>query len=740
VNYRSSSSWLLRCGLVVLLLPIFTGVIHAADVPSGFTDTRVVGNLTGPTAMAFAPDGRLFVAEERGTLRIIKNGVLLPTPFLSVNTDITGERGLLGVAIDPDFATNRFVYIYYTARTSPRRNRVVRYTANGDVAVAGSQVTLLELDNLNAGIHNGGAIHFGPDGMLYIAVGDNSVSSNAQSLSTVLGKMLRINKDGTIPTSNPFYTSTTGRNRTIWALGLRNPYTFAFDPASSMMFINDVGQDMWEEINDGVAGANYGWPTTEGPTSDPRFRGPRYAYRHSGSGLTGCAITGGTFYNPPANAYPAKYVGNYFFADYCSGWIAALNPATGNTVEIFATGGNAIVDLQVDDAGALYYLERGDGGTGVGGVYRITYDESGPGITTQPANVTVPVGSTATFTVAASGSGPFSYQWQKNSVNITGATSASYTTPPTQASDNGAGFRVIVSNDAGSITSSTAILTVTVSNAPTATITQPATGTLYSGGMTINFAGTGTDPEDGTLPASAFTWRVDFHHDTHLHPFLNGSGSRSGSFIIPTTNETSANVWYRIHLEVRDSTGQIGSTFRDVLPRKSMITLATSPAGLQLTLDGQPTGATTFEGVVGIQRTIGAAATQTLGGVSYEFVSWSDGGAATHNISTPASATTYTATYRQATTCAMPGAPQNLVGTMSGTTLTLRWNPPATGQPTSYRVEYGTTPGQTLQSQTVPGSTTTLSGTVPPGQSFFRLRAVNSCGTGPASNEVMVQR
>jgi glucose/arabinose dehydrogenase len=736
------ASWLLRSGLVALLLQLFAGVIQAAEVPSGFTDALLAGGLTGPTSMAFAPDGRLFVTEERGRLRIIKNGVLLTTPFLTVSVDYMGERGLLGVAIDPDFAINRFVYVYYTVPSTPRRNRLSRFTANGDVAVPGSEAVLLELDNLNSENHNGGAIHFGPDGMLYVAVGDNAVGTNAQSLSTVLGKILRINKNGTIPSSNPFYTSTTGKNRAIWALGLRNPFTFAFDPGSSLMFINDVGQATWEEIDDGVVGANYGWPTTEGPTSDPRFRGPRYAYRHDSGALTGCAITGGTFYNPATNAFPSRYDGNYFFSDYCSGWIAALNPAAGNSVEIFATGGDAIVDLQVNDAGVLYYLTRGDGGPRAGGVHTITYDGSGPGITTQPADTTVPLGGTATFTVAASGSGPFSYQWRKNGVNIAGATMSSYTTPPAQQSDNGASFRVVVSNAAGSITSSAAILTVTLSNAPTAAITQPAAGTLYTAGMTFNFAGTGTDPEDGTLPASAFTWRVDFHHDTHLHPFMNGSGVRSGSFTIPTTGETSANVWYRINLEVRDSTGQTNSTFRDLLPRKSMMTLATSPAGLQLTLDGQPTGAATVEGVVGIQRILGAPATQTMGGISYEFVSWSDGGAATHTISTPPSSTTYTATYRQTTPgCTVPGPPLNLVGVVSGTTLTLRWSPPATGpQPTSYRVEYGAASGETQASGTLPGSATSASGTLPPGQSFLRLRSVNSCGTSPASNEVMAQR
>ena len=167
----------------------------------------------------------------------------------------------------------------------------------------------------------------------------------------------------------------------------------------------------------------------------------------------------------------------------------------------------------------------------------------------------------------------------------------------------------------------------------------------------ISYAGTASDPEDGALPASAFTWRVDFHHDAHSHPFMpSTSGVTSGSFTIPTTGHTETNVWYRVVLTVSDAGGLTQTTFRDVLPRKTNLTIATNPAGLQLRLDGQPTATPlTFESVVGIQRGLEAPATQLSGGTTYEFVSWSDGGAAIHTISTPAAATTYTATYRIAT-------------------------------------------------------------------------------------------
>jgi glucose/arabinose dehydrogenase len=355
---------------------------HAATLPAGFTESQFGSNLNGtPTAMAFAPDGRLFVCLQTGQLRVIKNGTLLATPFVSLTVDSSGERGLLGVAFDPNFASNQFVYLYYTTSASPIHNRISRFTANGDVVVSGSEVVLVDLDNLStAQNHNGGAIHFGPDGKLYAGVGENGNSANAQTLANRLGKILRYNPDGTIPTDNPFFNTATGANRSIWALGLRNPFTFAFQPGTGRMFINDVGQDTWEEINDGIAGSNYGWPTCEGvclPTNG-NFRDPLFQYSHGSSSTTGCAIVGGAFYNPPVNQFPASYLRKYFFADLCSGWIRYFDPATASASG-FASGLNMPVDLQIGPDGCLYYLARGNSGQ----VFRVSATPS------QPLNVAV---------------------------------------------------------------------------------------------------------------------------------------------------------------------------------------------------------------------------------------------------------------------------------------------------------------------------------------------------------------
>ncbi len=432
-------------------------ITHAATLPTGFTETQISG-FSNPTAFEIAPDGRIFVCQQGGQLRVIKNGTLLATPFLSLTVDSAGERGLLGVAFDPNFHANQFVYVYYTATTTPRHNRVSRFTANGDIAVANSEVVILDLENLSTATnHNGGAIHFGSDGKLYIAVGDNANSANAQTLNNRLGKMLRINADGSIPSDNPFFNSASGVNRSIWALGLRNPFTFAFQPGTTRMFINDVGQNTWEEINDGIAGSNYGWPATEGPTSNPSFRSPLFSYGHGSGPTTGCAIAGGAFYNPTTIQFPATFVGKYFFADLCSGWIRLMNPAN-NTVEGFATGISQPVDLKVSSDGSLYYIARG-----ASSVFRVQFQNTGtaPGITSHPLNQNVEEGQPATFSVNVTGSTPLSYQWQRNSVDISGANGSSYTIPSTLLSDNGAKFCCLVSNSAGSVLSNEATLTVT---------------------------------------------------------------------------------------------------------------------------------------------------------------------------------------------------------------------------------------------------------------------------------------
>ena len=620
----------------------------AQTLPAGFSQV-FMGNVTSPTAMAFAPDGRLFILEQAGTVRIFKNGAVLAQPFVTLSVNSSGERGLLGIAFDPSFSTNNFIYLYYTL-SSAANNRISRFTANGDVAVAGSEVQILNLDPLSTATnHNGGTMQFGPDGKLYVGVGENAFGANAQNLDTYLGKILRINADGSVPAGNPF-TSGSSQKQRLWEYGLRNPYTIAFQPGTGRLFVNDVGQNTWEEINDAtVGGKNFGWPDAEGNSSNILYTNPIYAYSHGSGSGQGCAITGGTFFNPPSTNYPALYIGKYFYIDYCNNWIDVLT-LSGSTAtrSSFATGiaGNPVSIITGND-GNLYFLSRGSSA-----LYKITYTGSQqPVITNQPQSISVSEGNAATFSVTATGATPLSYQWRKNAVIITGATSSTYTISSVSTGSAG-NYSVVVSNTAGTVTSNDATLTVTQANQkPTATITIPAAGALYRAGTVINFSGTGTDPEDGTLADASFKWFVVFYHASHTHPGPTAqSAVKSGSFSIPNTGETATNVFYRLYLVVTDSKGAVDTVYTDIKPRLSTITLNTSPQGLQVTLDGQPfTTPLNFLSVEGMQRIIGTPSPQIFQGSRYNFTNWSNAAAQTQTIITATDNIAYTAYFTSAT-------------------------------------------------------------------------------------------
>jgi glucose/arabinose dehydrogenase len=629
-----------------------------ASVPAGFTETEVAGGLTGPAALDIAADGRVFFAEQSGTIRVVQDDHLLSAPFADLSTEVdgTGERGMLGIALDPNFNINRYVYVYYTANAPTSHNRLVRLTAdptNPNVMVPGSEKVLLEFPSLGSAIwHMGGSVQFGPDGKLYISVGDHQQPTEAQNLTSVFGKILRVNTDGSIPSDNPFYSQTTGINRAIWALGLRNPYTTAFQPGTGRFFLNDVGQDTWEEIDDGFAGANYGWPGTEGDFTQgsfPTYTRPLYAYQHT---ATRAAITGGAFYNPLTNQFPAQYVGKYFFFDFGSGEMWTLDPAT-RAVTTFATGLIFANGMDVSPDGSIYYVTRGadtsgQPSIGTGGVFKIAYSlDVAPSIAQQPQPVLVSINQPATFSVSAAGSSPLSYQWFRGDSEIPDATNRTYTLPSAALSDTGATFRVRITNGTGSILSDPATLTVTTNQTPTATILTPNISATYRAGDMISFSGSGFDPETGNLPASALTWRVDFHHHDHLHPFMpSTSGISSGSFTIPTSGETDPDVWYRIHLTVTDPFGLKQDVYRDVVPVTANLTINTSVPGLQVLLDGQPhTGPFTAPGVVGLMRSLDVPLQQDLNGKSYVFTGWSDGSATDHTFAFPSTDTMLTANF-----------------------------------------------------------------------------------------------
>jgi uncharacterized repeat protein (TIGR03806 family) len=353
-----------------------------AKLLPGFGQQTMAGGLTGATGMAVAPDGRIFICEQTGTLRLVKDGRLLVEPVLSLEVDSYWERGLIGVALDPEFTQNGCVYVVYVAANPYPHHRVSRFTLVGDRIDPATEKLLLAGDDqtqmggaVPAG-HQGGGIHFGGDGKLYIGIGEQTAGAPSQRLDTFLGKLLRINRDGSIPEDNPFYVKAKGKYRAIWCYGLRNPFAFAVQPRTGRMLINDVGGSRYEEINQATPGANFGWPIAEGPTARPELTSPLYAYSLGGKQ----SIAGGTFYDSQHKQFPHQYQGKYLFAEYMHGWIKTLDPERPHDVQDFATGLPGPVDLRVAPDGGLYVLCRDAWvkddkfQANTGSLVRITYD------------------------------------------------------------------------------------------------------------------------------------------------------------------------------------------------------------------------------------------------------------------------------------------------------------------------------------------------------------------------------
>jgi glucose/arabinose dehydrogenase len=381
-------------------------------LPMGFTETKIsaAGSLSSTTAMEFSATGELFVLEQTGSVKLLFNDTTTVTS-LTLQVDSAGERGLLGLAFDPTYdgagENPDYVFLYYTVPradvNTPAHNRVSRFEVTGAGTSSPSFTNETVLRDLPAEDednnpttdgdtnHNGGTLRVW-NNKLFVAVGDHNYDEQgqanhvAQTLTTPFGKLLRLNLDGTNPSDNPHFNANTPDDwaGAVWARGLRNPYKFDIQPSDGKIFINDVGESAWEEINLGEAGANYGWAGSNGsvwegfespPPSFTNYRDPLLAYDHSGSTAPtpgAVAITGGVFY--PANSqFGSNYAGHYFFIDYLGGFIREFNPAnpgsvtTPDTSNGFASGATTLgVDLRVDAAGNLYYLTRG-------AVYRYSY-------------------------------------------------------------------------------------------------------------------------------------------------------------------------------------------------------------------------------------------------------------------------------------------------------------------------------------------------------------------------------
>jgi glucose/arabinose dehydrogenase/phosphatidylethanolamine-binding protein (PEBP) family uncharacterized protein len=570
------SSRALGCALA---LTVGAASASAATLPSGFSETTFSG-ITNPTALAIAPDGRVFVSQQCGAIRVIKNGAVLSTPFASISVSCSDERGLHSIAFDPNFSTNGFVYVRYT-RASPLNNVIGRLQASPPSSDTGSGLTVLFTVPFNGSTqryHHGGGLVVGNDGKLYSSFGDH-LSGSGQNLNNLWGKVVRINLDGSIPTDNPFYGTTSGDNRAIWAYGFRNPFTMAIQPGTGRMHVNDVGNSASggrEEVNNLTRGTNYNWPNSEGPGS---------FFNYAAASQGGNAIVGGGFYNPTNVHFPSSYVGRYFFADYGGGWIRSImGSGSAGSLTGFASGISGPTDVEAANDGTLWYTARNSSN-----VRRICFGTcpSGPVITPTPTPTTPPT--------------------------------VTPTPTPTSAPNT----------------------------LPNPAITAPPTGTQYKGGDNVSFAGTCTDAEDGTVATGGFAWDIVFHHNTHTHPGVQFNGVAGGSFELPADGEWDPDQWWRINFTCTDSQGGSRTVTRDVLPRTHTLTLNTSPSGLQVAADGV-TGASpqTPQAVAGMKRILDTNAPQSMGGTTYYFQSWSDGGPKRHDIFMPDAPASFTASFQ----------------------------------------------------------------------------------------------
>ncbi len=357
---------------LLLSLPALPACAAPAPAPAqatGIALKRVASGLSDPLYVTTpAGDPRLFVVEQTGRIRILKAGRLLPGPFLDLTDRVRsgGEQGLLSVAFHPRYAANGYLYVNYTDRQG--HTRIVRFTVSRDPdradPASAKEILMIEQPFSN---HNGGLVMFGPDGMLYVGMGDGGSGGDpfghGQNRATLLGKMLRLDVDHgdpyAVPPDNPF-VGRAGMRGEIWAYGLRNPWRFCFDPPTGLLYIADVGQNRWEEIDiapSDRAGLDYGWNVMEGNhcfgSNDCDRTGrvtPVVEYGHS----DGCSITGGFVYR--GKRMP-DLVGHYFYTDYCDGWIRSFKYERGVVTghrEWRKLGPGKVTSFGQDAAGELY--------------------------------------------------------------------------------------------------------------------------------------------------------------------------------------------------------------------------------------------------------------------------------------------------------------------------------------------------------------------------------------------------
>lgn len=683
--------------LSLALLLTSTGLAPApaapegSSLPSGFIETGVI-SIGGETltALAFAPDGRLLITTQDGQLRVYQNSALEPAPALDFTTQwpptnricSNFERGLLGVAVDPDFTTNNYIYLYYTynkANACPAStvvNRVSRFVLPADNAIVTTTETVL-IDNIPStnGNHNAGDVHFGLDGLLYASAGDAGTGgSNARTRANLAGKILRVTRDGDIPVDNPYLGDGGSRRcgdpagvppgsgpcQEIVAFGLRNPFRFAFRPNSNEFYINDVGQNTWEEIDLGQIGADYGWNCREGAHTytncnpvPPNMVDPIHEYNHN----IGCnVITGGAFV--PNGVWPSAYDDHYLFTDAGCGRIWRLDPMMGGYTQTdFATGAsipNHMIFGPYSNTVSLYYA----GGSQVRRIDYVGSENRSPTAQLMASPTAGPAPLFVTFDATGSDDAdgdPLTFDWDfGDGTTLTGT--ANITTTHVYTTGGVLTATLIVRDNQGGASAPALIQIQPGNSAPTPTITAPLTSTLFAVGETITLTGSATDAEDGALPDSSLTWEVLIHHidvvnpgNAHTHTYLPSTVGNGITLTAPAPEDLNATPlgFLEIRLTAADSLSLTTTITQTFNPNRVDLTFNTAPVDLQLLINAQPyTAPQTFVGWEAWALSVEAPDQVDGSNQPWLFNYWSDGGAAAHTVNVPAASEIYTATFR----------------------------------------------------------------------------------------------
>lgn len=605
-----------------------------AAPPEHFQKQELLTGLNAPTDMVIAPDERMFLLEKSGAIRIYKDGQLLPEPFTQISVNHESERGLLGIALDPDYENNKQIFVYYTG--SDLINRVARYDASDDLATTGGEVVYQV--PISAGlIHLGGSIGFGNDGKLYVAIGNNGVQSFSQNLTNDYGKILRLNPDGSIPEDNPFVGDDNKKSE-IWAYGLRNPFRFHFDSVTGRFYAGDVGDNAWEEINLVQAGEDYGYPETEGACEFCPFVNPIYQYFHEGG--HSYSVTGGPVYR--GSMFPAEYYGSLFFGDYGRGFIKRLTlNSSGNSTGVydFDLEAGPVVDMEVGPDGALYFLTIFPGR-----LFKITYASDN----LQPIAVATAdlVSGDVPLTVKFSSEGSYDPEDEELTYNWDfGDGTSSNEAHPSKTYEQTGEFSVRLAVSDGTHTVNAPAIQIEVGGRPSVTIAAPLDGSHYNAGDTITYQATAMDSDGDPISEDNIRTEVILHHNTHTHPFEDRPGNVQGSFTVPNKdNHPDANTWFEIKVTATASNGLSQSESVFIYPNTVQLSFATEPNGMVLYLDAIPvTAPHSLQGVVGFEREIRPQLIQQQNGQLYHFSHWTDGGQVIKSLTTPAENSTYTA-------------------------------------------------------------------------------------------------